>query len=246
MREVLRFDPSAVLPARRRVLVRAGVPADRTPSHRTLDLAEKAFDLFLLEAAPVGVLEMLTLDELLAVHRDTPRADGDSVLERVAPRARHLALFAGTVGEPVCERIRRLFTEGDAPLGLLLDAVASEATTALAEEMGGALLGGRPDPELAVLAYSPGYCGWPVTGQRALFVRLLPGEIGISLGESALMSPVKSVSGVLVVAPPKAHRFRPDLAFCDACTERTCLERMASLRAPSGLSATEGDAPWTS
>ena len=246
MREVLRFDPSAVLPARRRVLVRAGVPADRTPSHRTRDLAEKAFDLFLLEATPVGLLEELTLEELLSVHRDAPPADEKSVLECVSPRAQRLALFAGTVGEPVCERIRRLFAEGDAPLGLLLDAVASEATSALAEEMGDALLGDRADPGLAVLAYSPGYCGWPVAGHRALFARLQPGEIGISLGESALMSPVKSVSGVLVVAPPKAHRFRPDFEFCDACTERTCVERMASLQLPASLCDAEGDVPWTS
>jgi hypothetical protein len=246
VRRVLRFHADVILPARSRVLVRAGVPADRTPSHRILDLAEKASALFLRDAAPVGVLEELTLEELLAVHRDVAPADEESVLEHVSPRARSLALFAATVGEPVCARIRQLFAEGDAPLGLLLDAVASEATTTLAEEMGDALLGDRHEPELAVLAYSPGYCGWPVTGQRALFARLVPGEIGISLGESALMAPVKSVSGVLVAAPPRAHRFRPDFDFCDACTERTCLERMASLRSPAGLPETEGDAPWTS
>ncbi|HYN42565.1 MAG TPA: hypothetical protein VE129_12355 [Thermoanaerobaculia bacterium] len=246
MRRVLRIDASDILPSRRRVLLRAGVPVDRMPSSRTLALVREAVDLFVAEARPVGVFEELTLEELHAVHRDGRPPGEDSVLERVVPHARRLALFAATVGEPVCARIRRLFAEGDAPLGLLLDAVASEATTALAEEMGDALLGDRAEPGLAVLAYSPGYCGWPVTGQRALFARLAPGEIGISLGESALMAPVKSVSGVLVVAPLRAHRFKPDFDFCEACTERTCLERMASLRSPAGLPETEGDVPWTS
>lgn len=246
MRRVLRFDADVILPARLRILVRAGVPADRTPSHRILDLVAEASALFLQEAAPVGVLEDLGLEELLGIHRDGRPPGEESVLERVVPHARSLALFAGTVGEPVCARIRQLFAEGDAPLGLLLDAVASEATTALAEAMSDAFLGNRHDPECAVLAYSPGYCGWPVTGQRALFARLVPGEIGISLGESALMAPVKSVSGVLVAAPPRAHRFRPDFDFCDACTERTCLERMASLRSSTALPKVEGAAPWTS
>lgn len=244
MREILRFDAPAVLPARSRVLVRAGVPANRKPSSRTLDLAERATELFVREAEPVGVLEDVSLGEILAVHRDGRPRETDSVLERVAPFAQRLSLFAATVGEPVCARVRQLFAGGDAPLGLLLDAVASEATTALEEEMCDALLGGRRTGGLAVLAYSPGYCGWPVSGQKALFARLAPGEIGISLSESALMTPVKSVSGVLVAALARAHRFRPDFDFCTACTEQTCLERMASLGSAAGPSELEGDVPW--
>lgn len=241
MRRVLHIDTADILPSRRRTLLRAGVPVDRMPSSRTLALVRGAVDLFVDEARPVGLFEEISLEELLVIHRDGRTPGEESVLERVAPLAKHLALFAATVGEPVCARIRRLFAEGNAPLGLVLDAVASEATAALAEELGDAFLGERRNPGIAVLAYSPGYCGWPVTGQRALFARLEPGEIGISLGESALMAPVKSVSGLLVAAPPAAHRFRPDFAFCEACTERTCLERMASLRSPSGLLSAEGD-----
>lgn len=246
MRRVLLFEPAAVLPPRPRVLARAGVPFDRTPSGRTLELLEDAISGFLLEADPIGLLEELSLEELLAVQHDGTAAGETSVLDVVTPHASRLALFAATVGEPVCERIRGLFAGGNAPLGLLLDALASEAATALAEKVGGALLAERPDPELAVLAYSPGYCGWPVTGQKALFARLDPSEIGISLGESALMSPVKSVSGVLVVAPASAHRFRPAFEFCEGCADRTCLERMAALRVVSGPAGLKGGASWTS
>ena len=244
MRRVLRIEAPDVLPSRTAVLYRAGVPADRKPSERVLGLAARATELFLREAEPVGLLEELSLDELLAVHREGRERGEPSVLERVAPQAARLALFAATLGEPVCTRIRTLFDEGDAPLGFLLDAVASEAAAALAEELGDAFHAEAGPAGLSVLAYSPGYCGWPVTGQRPLFARLAPGEIGISLGESALMSPVKSVSGVLVEAPPRAHRFRPDFAFCDLCADRTCLPRMASLRAPAATPA-EGDEPWT-
>lgn len=246
MRRVVLVDPASVLPTRRQALVRAGVPADRTPSGRTIELLEKAISHFLLEADPIGVLEELSHEELLAIHHDGTPARGTSVLDVVTPRASRLALFAATVGESICERIRALFAGGNAPLGLFLDALASEAATALAGQVGKALVEERPDPRLAVLAYSPGYCGWPVTGQRALFARLDPGEIGISLGESSLMSPVKSVSGVLVAAPASAHRFRPAFEFCDACTDRTCLERMAALRSPSGPAVLKERAPWTS
>lgn len=241
MRKVLRMEASDVLPARPAVLLRAGVPAERTPSARVLDLAAKATELFLREAEPVGLSEEVPLGELVALHRVGRAADGPSVLERVAPHAARTALFAATLGEPLCARIRTLFEDGDAPLGLLLDAVASEAAAALADELGEAFLGSGAPDGLAVLGYSPGYCGWPVAGQHALFARLGPEEIGISLGASALMSPVKSVSGALVAAPPRAHRFRPDFAFCGACQERTCLPRMAALRG-----AAEGGHEWTS
>jgi hypothetical protein len=62
-----------------------------------------------------------------------------------------------------------------------------------------------------------------------LFARLRPEEIGVTLGESCLMSPVKSVSGVLVAAPGEGHRFRPDLPACDACRRPECGKRMASV-----------------
>jgi hypothetical protein len=223
VRRLVRVDAASILPARGRVLARAGVPEGRTPSARILGLLAKANDLFLAEAAPVGVVEELSPGELLALCRDG-RQGPPAVVEIVAPRAHRLALFAATVGEPVCARIRALFAEGDAALGLLLDAVASEAASALAEELGESLLA----EGLSVLAYSPGYCGWPVVGQRELFARLRPADAGIALSESALMSPVKSVSGVLVSAPPEAHRFRPGFDFCEACADRNCLERMAS------------------
>jgi hypothetical protein len=235
VRRLLRVEAASILPPRSRVLVRAGVPEGRTPSVRVLGLHAKAVELFLAEADPVAVVEEVSLGELLGICRD-PRPGPPSVVETVAPRARRLALFAATVGEPVCARIRTLFAEGDAPLGLLLDAVASEAATELAEELGEAYA----DDGLSVLGYSPGYCGWPLAGQRELFARLRPSDAGIALSDRALMSPVKSVSGVLVAAPPGAHRFRPGFDFCEACAERTCLERMASL--PAG----EGGTPWIS
>ena len=245
MRRALRIEPSAVLPSRPAILLRAGVPAGRKPSARVADLAVKATELYLRLAEPTGLLEELSLEELLELHRDGRSGDEPSVLERVAPQGGRLALFAATLGEPVCARIRTLFEEGDAPLGFLLDAVASEAASALAEELGDAFLDGDAAKGLAVLGYSPGYCGWSVAGQRPLFARLAPGEIGISLGPGSLMSPVKSVSGVLVAAPPSAHRVGPGSGFCEPCADRTCLSRAAALR-PLPEAQPEGGTPWTS
>jgi hypothetical protein len=79
------------------------------------------------------------------------------------------------------------------------------------------------------LAYSPGYCGWHVTGQRKLFKYLRPEEIGITLNASCLMQPLKSVSGVLVVGPGHVHKFQPTYSFCETCREKQCRERIATV-----------------
>lgn len=246
MRQVLRFSPSAVVPEPARLMLRAGLPENREPHERLGRLLSRAVGLFVEEAAPVGVTEEIALDELLALHHDSGWHAAETVLDRVAPRAEALAVFGATLGEPVCERIRALFDAGEAPLGFLLDAVASEAASRLADRLARAWLerlrdDGRVSGTARVLPYSPGYCGWDVRGQRALFARLRPEEAAIRLNESDLMTPVKSVSGALVAGTPAAHRFRTDFDFCDDCAERECRERIASLGAAGGE-----EGRWTS
>lgn len=234
MRRIRRFAVGEVAPDPARVLVRAGILEDHEPSARTRALLDEALGLLAALAEPRGISEEVALDELAAIHAAAGGDGGASAVGRVAPSARNLALFAATLGEPVGSRIRSLFHGNDAPLGFLLDAAASEAADRLAGLMAADFLDrlrrdGRAGGPAAVLPYSPGYCGWDLGGQRPLFDRLRPEEIGIGLNASCLMAPLKSVSGVLAEGPPEAHRFRPDFTFCDVCLGRECAERMRSL-----------------
>jgi hypothetical protein len=107
----------------------------------------------------------------------------------------------------------------------MLDGVASEAADSLSAAAGAALLtslrgSGALLRPTGVLPYSPGYCGWDITGQRALFAALSPDDIGVTLTESCLMQPLKSVSGVLVVGTREIHEFRPEFACCPACATK--------------------------
>jgi cobalamin-dependent methionine synthase I len=144
-----------------------------------------------------------------------------------------LALFAVTVGEEASGRIPRLFEAGEMAEGYIFDQVASFAADEMAQcatrRFG---LAEKHAPTAAVLPYSPGYCGWNVSGQRALFAALQPDEIGVTINESCLMSPIKSVSGVLVLAPIEAHCFSPSFTCCATCTTLDCQERIASIQSP--------------
>ena len=160
----------------------------------------------------------------------------DLVVGRVYPRAEALALFVATVGEAVPARIRRLFDEDALAEGWMLDAVASAGADLLADRLAERFqraLVERGKDGASVLPYSPGYCGWPTRGQRPLFDALRPEEIGVTLNDSCLMSPIKTVSGVLVAGPGAAHKFRPNFPFCEDCRTHECGRRMASvLRKP--------------
>jgi hypothetical protein len=79
------------------------------------------------------------------------------------------------------------------------------------------------------LRYSPGYCGWHVSGQRKLFDYLLPEEIGITLRESFLMQPLKSISGVVIAGRRQIFDFENTFDFCDDCSTWTCRERISAI-----------------
>jgi len=218
VRQVLRFDDAEVTPDRAQVLRQQGIPEGASVPERIHDLLERAIGLF----------------DQLAVLLGEGQNDPESPLENIFPRAAGLALFAATLGRPVSERIGELFADNDLALGYMLDSVASEAadrlSTLLAQRFVGALRSrGAAGEQTRVLPYSPGYCGWHISGQGRLFGRLRPAEVGIELNDSFLMQPMKSVSGVLVTGPGKIHKFRANFSFCENCQTHACRERMASV-----------------
>jgi hypothetical protein len=229
MRETVRFPSDDCLPTAADVLAGQGVPADRPTAEPVAESLREALELFRKLAAPVGILSDITTAEFTTVYRGEGRNASESPLAAIFPRAERLALFAVTIGERVGDEISRLFASGRFDLGYLLDAAASSGTDRLAENVQ-QLLAPRAPAGTVFLRYSPGYCGWDITGQRELFRALRPEEIGITLRESCLMEPLKSISGVLVAARPEVHRFDNNYPFCRVCTMRTCRSRMAGIR----------------
>ena len=114
----------------------------------------------------------------------------------------------------------------------MLDAVASAAADRLADLLAARCETASGEERIRVLPYSPGYCGWHVSGQRALFAYLDPSDIGVLLNASCLMQPLKSVSAVLVGGAADIHKFRPTYAFCEPCQDKHCRGRMASVLKP--------------
>jgi hypothetical protein len=69
--------------------------------------------------------------------------------------------------------------------------------------------------------FSPGYCGWEVDEQKNLFNLAPSGFCGITLTDSALMQPMKSVSAILGVG--KEVKWKN--YHCNKCEKESCLYR---------------------
>ena len=240
MKEILRMVARDVLPTRERLLEQSGVPPTATPRPQIEELLGKALDMLHQSAEPRGMYASISVVEFARIYQGDGRNDPETPLEAIFPAADSLALFAVTLGEPLSTHIHQLFNTQDFALGHMLDAAASEAVEKAGElleqhymeKLRGAGIGRK---ETGLLRYSPGYCGWHMSGQKALFAALNPEEIGISLGESYLMQPLKSMSGVLVMGKPEIHNFENNFPFCVDCRDWSCRDRIHYVLGKSGL-----------
>jgi len=65
------------------------------------------------------------------------------------------------------------------------------------------------------MRYSPGYCGMDLGEQRNLFQLASAEAVGIVLGASLLMEPLKSISGIVGLGPKAEVGIH--LSPCERC-----------------------------
>jgi hypothetical protein len=242
VKQTIHLEIDEIRPAKEAVLDHQGIPADADLPPRILAIYEEATSLFADLANPRGLIAGIDKLDFGQVFLGEGDNATDAVVADVFPKADHLALFAATMGAEVSASITELFERNEFAHGVMLDSVASmaadRASEVLADRYHAHLIEqGLATPAHHVLGYSPGYCGWHITGQRKLFDFLVPGDIGITLNESCLMSPLKSVSGVLVSGPMDVHIFTAGFSYCPLCKSHSCLDRMERLRASERKSA---------
>lgn len=245
---ILELDVAEVIPGRASVLAALDMPPSAdVPSH-IADLVAAAEEAFRAAAAPVGVVSDLGVQDFGEVYANAEGSATESVVSAIAPMADCLALFVVTLGSAVSEAVARGFAQRDFALAATLDALASEAADLAAEVVERRVETrwreeGRLEADGAALRYSPGYCGWHVSGQRALFRRLGPERIGVRLTAGGFMHPTKSVSGVILGGPKSIHRFSPTYPFCSDCATHECRERMRALFGRATPAAARGSTP---
>jgi hypothetical protein len=146
-------------------------------------------------------------------------------LKSILTPCRKAIVFLTTLGEDVDRLIKEKIKKRPS-YGYVLDAAASVAvesgTKKLLEQIENDLDGNIE----TTLRYSPGYCDWALHEQKKLFHILPSSRIGVTLSESFLMSPRKSISGIAGICRKGSLRFSGNA--CLNCSRMDCPYRRES------------------
>jgi hypothetical protein len=230
MRDIVEIGASDATPEVGRIMETQGIPAAERLSQEARLLVGRSLEIFLEVARPVGLLSDISAAEFEAVYEGEGLNDEKTPVETIARKADDLGLFVATIGGGVSTEIDQLFKSGEFALGSMLDSAASAGVDRMAELLESLffdrlLRRGRVASSTRVLRYSPGYCGWHVSGQKRIFDFLHPDEIGVSLLSSFLMKPLKSISGAIIAGDRAIHQIEANYPCCQECRLHSCRER---------------------
>ena len=234
MREIIEIWVNDIQPEKDDVLQLVGIPPGKKPPEEANTLFQQAVDLVLQFCQPQGIVSDISIPEFAGVYRGEGLNEKRTPLDEMLRKADFLALFAVTLGQEVTEKIDQLFKTNDFALGSMLDAAASVGSEKAADILQNRYFNllsdrGKLDASKAALRFSPGYCGWHMSGQKKLFEFLHPEDVGITLLDSFLMNPLKSISGVIVAGEKDIFVFEDTYPFCSECRTRSCRERIRML-----------------
>mgnify|MGYP001817468405 CR=1 FL=1 len=144
------------------------------------------------------------------------------IIHKMLLHSANYALFIVSAGPGPEKLARSLMSEGKYLEGYIADLVASALVDSAADQIQEQVRNFAQKQGVKITnRYSPGYCSWNVVEQQKLFSLFPEGCCGISLSESSLMSPVKSISGIIGLGTEVKYR---DYT-CEICPMRDCTFR---------------------
>ncbi len=148
-------------------------------------------------------------------------------LAKTLARAREVCCFVATVGPAIDMAVKKQMRQRRFADAYVLDAIGSMSAENVVEQFYQ-----RTADRLAArnqaltLRFSPGYCDWPLDEQRPLFALFDDrADLDVTLSDSCLMSPRKSVSGLFGILPAGAAGSGPAFNPCAMCCKHDCIAR---------------------
>ena len=153
------------------------------------------------------------------------RFETGRVIRTMLSNAELYAFFVATAGSGPESLARELLASGEYLEGYIVDLIASSMVDSIAQQVhDGIAEWAERIGKQVTNRYSPGYCSWDVEEQQKLFSLMPEGYCGITLSDSSLMSPIKSISGIVGIGTGVG--FQP--YTCDICDMKNCLYRKSS------------------
>jgi hypothetical protein len=146
----------------------------------------------------------------------------DTTVARQLEGSSSLIIFAATLGPDFDKWCRCFFDSGDPFSGYVADLIGSIRIEQAVEWLNDIVEESLHARDLRCTnRFSPGYCGWDVYEQHKLFSLLPQKFLGINLHSSALMTPIKSISGVIGAGKD----VQKSSYTCAFCAQENCFMR---------------------
>lgn len=165
-----------------------------------------------------AVLSVEELYSLIAYAKDS--AD----LSKYLQNASKIVLFAATVGIEI-DRLLHRYSAVSPAKALIFQAIGAERIEATCDEFCNQLPELFAGEYVASSRFSAGYGDFPIEAQREIFSILKPEKhIGVTLTDSMLMSPTKSVTAIVkIINQPSKETNQTQK--CAACENQNCAFR---------------------
>ncbi len=176
-----------------------------------------------------GLCEIKAGYRILHVQKPYERPDGlyindkffktEKIINSQLNSLEKAALFVCTIGPGMETWAGQLFRDSNAVKGNFVDTISSEAVESATDLLHNHIKLQMMERGLKITnRFSPGYCGWSLSEQHLLFSFFPANFCGITLTQSALMIPVKSVSGIIGIGKGvKLEDYQ-----CNKCERKDC------------------------
>lgn len=225
-----------------------GYPPHHVPSARAQELAAWARHWYGQHGRPWIYVREVNLTLNGALRFDGAIFDSPQLREHFArTEATRAVLFAVSAGTGCEEHARELWEESKPDEYFFLETFGSAVVEHLVATTNGRVCAQAESEGLvAIPHYSPGYGGWNVEEQNALFDQIRRGRNrpfpdAIDVLPSGMVKPKKSLLGVIGLAPQTAaNRARAVSVPCENCSLGTCQFRCRPYRHAVNGSAVNG------
>lgn len=159
-------------------------------------------------------------EDELAVYIDDHKYEVGKAVFKLFRNSTSVAAFICTAGEQISKRSQTLMAKGDLLEGYVVDVIGNEVVERAMDKVHAEINSVAKDLGCKVTnRYSPGYCDWHVKEQHMLFSYFPDGFCNVKLSDSALMSPIKSLSGFIGVGKDVSYKEYT----CHLCQSANCL-----------------------
>lgn len=146
------------------------------------------------------------------------------VIARLLRQCRRVAVLLVTIGIHLEEMTSKLAEDGLILQASVLDAIGSDAVEKVADFVQNRIEeAAHAEGFVISRRFSPGYCDWDISQQRAVFRAVTGDSAGVHLTDRCLMIPQKSISGIIGLGPSEGNV--EDYNPCKTCDKDDCRGR---------------------